>query len=82
LCGVITDGDVRRTALRHRDLQHLTAGDVMTRAPKTIAAEALAAEALAIMEARAITSLFIVEPPTRTLLGIVHLHDLLKAGVA
>jgi len=82
LCGVITDGDVRRSALRHRDLESLTAGDVMTRDPKTIGAGALAAEALATMEARAITSLFIVEAPTRSLLGIVHLHDLLKAGVA
>ena len=42
----------------------------------------LAAEALGIMEAHAITSLFIVDPATRRPRGIVHLHDLLKAGVA
>ena len=82
LCGVLTDGDVRRAALRHGNLENLSASDVMSRAPKTIAATSLAAEALGIMEARAITSLFIVDPATRRPRGIVHLHDLLKAGVA
>jgi arabinose-5-phosphate isomerase len=80
--GVITDGDVRRAALRYGDLKALRAADVMTLSPKTIDADALAAEALAIMESRAITSLFIVDSPSRRLAGIVHLHDLLKAGVA
>jgi arabinose-5-phosphate isomerase len=82
LAGVITDGDVRRAALRHGSFEKLTVGDVMTTSPKTIAAGALAAEALGIMESRAITALFIVDPQTRQPLGIVHLHDLLKAGVA
>jgi arabinose-5-phosphate isomerase len=82
LCGVITDGDIRRSVLRYGSLEGRTAADVMTTKPKTIAASALAAEALAIMEARAITSLFIVDPETRRPRGIVHLHDLLKAGIA
>jgi arabinose-5-phosphate isomerase len=82
LSGVLTDGDVRRAALRHGSFENLTAADVMSRTPKTIAATSLAAEALGIMEARAITSLFIVDPATRRPRGIVHLHDLLKAGVA
>jgi arabinose-5-phosphate isomerase len=59
---VLTDGDVRRAALRHGNLENLSASDVMSRAPKTIAATSLAAEALGIMEAHAITSLFIVDP--------------------
>jgi arabinose-5-phosphate isomerase len=82
LCGVVTDGDVRRAALRFGSFDALTAADVMSRTPKTIAATALAAEALAIMEAHSITSLFIVDAPTRRPRGIVHLHDLLKAGIA
>jgi len=82
LCGVITDGDVRRAALRHGSFEKLRVGDVMTTSPKTIAAGALAAEALGIMESRAITALFIVDPQTRRPAGIVHLHDLLKAGLA
>jgi arabinose-5-phosphate isomerase len=82
LCGVVTDGDVRRAALRFPSFDQLKAADVMSRTPKTIAAGALAAEALAIMETHSITSLFIVEAATRRPHGIVHLHDLLKAGIA
>lgn len=81
LVGVITDGDIRRAVLRHRDLSPLAARDVMTRNPKTVAAAALAEEALATMEKHQITSLFIVEGDGRRPVGIIHLHDLLKAGV-
>jgi arabinose-5-phosphate isomerase len=82
LCGVITDGDVRRGILRHGSFDRLTADAVMSATPKTIAASALAAGALATMEAHAITSLFIVDAESQRPLGIVHLHDLLRAGVA
>jgi len=82
LAGVVTDGDVRRAALRDGNLEMLRVADVMTTSPKTIAATALAAEALGIMETRAITALFILDPQTRCPLGVIHLHDLLKAGVA
>ncbi len=81
LVGVITDGDIRRAVLRYGDLSPLSTSDVMTRNPKTIAAEALAEEALATMERYQITSLFILEGDSRRPLGILHLHDLLKAGV-
>jgi len=81
LCGAFTDGDLRRSLLREQAIDGLSVGDVMSRSPKTVAADALAAEALALMETHAITSLFIVDERQRPV-GIVHLHDLLKAGVA
>jgi arabinose-5-phosphate isomerase len=76
LAGMITDGDLRR----HMDglLTH-TAGEVMTKAPQTIAPGALAAEALKIMNDRRITVLFVVEAGRPV--GILHVHDLLRAGV-
>jgi arabinose-5-phosphate isomerase len=80
LVGVVTDGDLRRALQRTTDLHHLTAADLMTRQPKTIEAAALAARALAEMERKSITSLFVLDG--RRPIGVVHLHDLLKAGVA
>jgi arabinose-5-phosphate isomerase len=76
LVGLITDGDLRR----HMDglLQH-TADQVMTRSPLTITPGALAAEALKIMNERRITVLFVVEADQPV--GILHVHDLLRAGV-
>jgi len=82
LTGIITDGDVRRLMARGTDIFTATAGDVMTVNPKRIAPTELAAAALRQMEAHAITSLLVCDPadPQR-LLGILHVHDLLKAGV-
>jgi arabinose-5-phosphate isomerase len=79
LCGIITDGDLRR----HMDgLLALTAGQVMTPAPRSIGPEALAEQAMALMNDHKITCLFVVSPadPARPL-GIVHIHDCLRAGV-
>lgn len=77
LIGIITDGDLRR----HMDgLLGKKAKDVMTENPKTIRPSALAAEALGYMNAKKITSLFVVEE-TRPV-GILHIHDCLRAGVA
>jgi arabinose-5-phosphate isomerase len=74
--GLITDGDIRR----HMDgLMGHTAGEVMTAAPKTIAPGALAAEALKLMNDSQITVLFVVEDARPV--GILHIHDLLRAGV-
>jgi len=82
LVGVITDGDLRRALERFPDLLQRRAKDVMTRNPKGIEADALAAEALRRMEEHAITSLFVFERPgDRSPIGIIHLHDILKAGV-
>ena len=80
LSGVITDGDLRRAAGRFGDLLTHTAAEVMTRHPKTIAGDALAAEAVAVMEQYAITSLFVTDPARRPI-GVIHLHDLLRARV-
>ena len=82
LAGVITDGDIRRAVLRHGDVSSKKAADLMSRSPKTVAAEALVEEALATMEKHAITALFILERGSRRPIGIIHLHDLLKASVA
>ncbi len=87
LLGMVTDGDLRRAFERAPDVRLLTARELMTsnpktvdRAPLTIDGAALAAEALAIMERFSITSLFIVDPARRPV-GILHIHDLLHAGV-
>jgi len=81
LAGVVTDGDLRRALAAPGDILARTAAEVMSRQPKTIEAEALAAQALAIMERHAITSLFITDTAGRPA-GVIHLHDLLRAGVA
>ncbi len=79
LVGIITDGDLRR----HMDgLLSLTAGAVMTHSPRTVAPDALAEAAVLVMNERKITCLFAVDPlrPGQAL-GIVHIHDCLRAGV-
>jgi arabinose-5-phosphate isomerase len=75
LVGIITDGDLRRHMADSRNLLELTAADVMTRQPITIAEDTLAAEALHILEQRKITSVVVVDA-ARAVLGVVHLHDL------
>lgn len=82
LVGIITDGDVRRATSAGVDLFNTTAGAVMTASPKGIASTELAAAALRRMEEFSITSLFVFDPRDRGRpVGIVHVHDLLKAGV-
>jgi arabinose-5-phosphate isomerase len=76
LVGVISDGDLRRLLeKRGKDVMDLTAGDAMTRQPKTIAKEEFAVTAIAVMEEKKITSLIVVDREHRAE-GIVHLHDL------
>lgn len=79
LVGIITDGDLRR----HMDgLLDRNAGDVMTPSPRTIGPDSLAAKALATMQAAKITSLFVVDPEgSRNPVGLLHIHDCLRAGV-
>lgn len=81
LIGIVTDGDLRRNM--GPDLLARRVGDVMTRDPRTIAPDALAAEALHLMNVRerAITALFVCESDGRPT-GILHIHDLLRAGIA
>lgn len=82
LVGIVTDGDLRRSLQRGGDIARLVAADLMTAKPKTIEAGALAARALAVMEQHSITSLCVVAGGSRRPQGVIHLHDILKAGVA
>jgi arabinose-5-phosphate isomerase len=82
LVGVITDGDLRRALERFRNLLNREAFEVMTKNPKWIEKDALAAEAVQRMEEYSITSLFVFNNAgDKVPVGIIHLHDLLKAGV-
>ena len=87
LIGVVTDGDLRRGLQAHGDrILRKKAAEIMTLKPRSIEKDALASQALARMEEnvpRPITSLFVVEKPAdKTPIGILHIHDLLKAGIA
>lgn len=81
LKGVLTDGDIRRTLLKYQDISTLSAKDVMTINPKTVNKTDLAAKALQIMEKFSITSLVVCDE-NKSPIGLIHIHDLLKAGVA
>jgi arabinose-5-phosphate isomerase len=78
LAGVITDGDLRR----HMDANLLAArtSDIMTKKPKSVAPDTLASAALEMLNASRITALFVVDKGKPV--GIIHIHDLLRAGVA
>lgn len=79
LVGVITDGDLRR---HMEGLLALTAADVMTAAPKTIAPDALAEQAVSVMNQRKITCLFVVDPVQGGApQGLLHIHDCLRVGL-
>ncbi|BDW87178.1 MULTISPECIES: KpsF/GutQ family sugar-phosphate isomerase [Roseicyclus] len=78
LVGVISDGDLRRN-IAH--LMDRTAGQVATRKPRVIAPDDLAAEAMAVMSGNRITALFVVDPDGQPI-GLLHLHDCLRAGLA
>ncbi|GGW28934.1 KpsF/GutQ [Gemmobacter lanyuensis] len=79
LVGVITDGDLRR---HMQGLLDLTAEQVMTRNPRSIGPDALAEKAVAVMQSKKITSLFVVDPEgSGQAVGLIHIHDCLRAGV-
>lgn len=83
LLGVITDGDLRRALSRGVAILELRASELMSRNPKRILRGDLAAKALQRMEQYSITSLFVFEgDDEQKPVGVVHLHDLLKAGLA
>ena len=82
LVGVFTDGDLRRIMGKGLEGLHSPIAEVMGRSPKRILRRNLAAKAMQIMEMHSITSLFVFEDEAGTVpVGIVHVHDLLKAGV-
>lgn len=80
LIGVYTDGDIRRTLTRQYDINTTQLKEVITRNCRTIQKGILAAEALAIMQKYSITSLVVVDEEKKPH-AVLHLHDLLKAGV-
>ena len=77
--GIITDGDIRRMLENQDNLRDITAKDIMTRRPKTVAATEMAVNALDLMRKNNIMQLVVVEG--NRYLGIVHLHDLVKEGL-
>jgi arabinose-5-phosphate isomerase len=79
LVGIVTDGDVRRHAAQ--GLAGRKAGEVMTRDPKVASPDQLAAEALALMTEKKITQLFVIQPDRKPV-GVIHIHDCLRAGLA
>lgn len=81
MTGVLTDGDIRRTLIKYHNVQNLKTKEVMTVNPKTISPHELAAKALHLMEKYSITALAISDENKKPV-GVVHIHDLLKAGVA
>jgi arabinose-5-phosphate isomerase len=80
LIGIITDGDLRRLLKNRHSIDGLAARDMMTRNPKTVHLGTLAAQVLEIMEEHNIMQMVIVDADHRPT-GMVHLHDLLKAGI-
>lgn len=82
LIGIITDGDLRRALAKYQDVLNKAAHELMTQNPKWITKDELAAKALQIMESYSITSLFVFDTDKKdSLVGIIHLHDILKAGI-
>ena len=81
LTGVLTDGDIRRTIIKHSDTSSLSVSEVMTSNPKRITEDAYAASALNLMEKYSITALAVVDE-NNIPVGVIHVHDLLRAGVA
>lgn len=80
ICGIITDGDVRRMLSKSTKIEDFTAGEIMSKNPKTIAETAMAIDALDIMENNNITQVLVVNERNRYV-GVVHLHDILKEGI-
>jgi arabinose-5-phosphate isomerase len=79
LVGIVTDGDLRRHI--ETGVENRKAADVMTRDPKTVSPGLLAAEALALMTEKKITQLFVLEASAPAPLGVLHIHDCLRAGL-
>lgn len=80
LVGIFVYGDLGRLLKRTKDIFDKKVKEVMTRNPKTITKERLAAEAVQVMEKHGITSLIVIDEERRPI-GIVHLYDIMRAGV-
>ena len=80
LVGIITDGDLRRFLQQGGDFSNTTARSLASRHPKLIGPDELAAKAVEMMERHSITTLVVADMAKR-IVGVVHLHDLLKHGI-
>jgi arabinose-5-phosphate isomerase len=80
LCGIYTDGDLRRTLNQGIDVYSAKITDVMTRNPTTTRADRLAAEIVQLMQSKSINGLFVVDEDNRVV-GALNMHDLLRAGI-
>ena len=81
LSGVLTDGDIRRTLIRYGSTESLSVKEIMTCNPKRISKDEYAASALHLMEKYSITALAVIDEHDQPI-GVIHIHDILKAGVA
>ncbi len=82
ILGILTDGDIRRGIEKWgKEFFDMKAGEVMTKNPKTISEDELAVKALSIMETHSITSLAVPDLDGKAI-GVIHLHDILKQGIA
>ncbi|MFY9115632.1 MAG: KpsF/GutQ family sugar-phosphate isomerase [Bacteroidales bacterium] len=79
LCGIITDGDIRRMLEKNRDPYSLCAEDVMTKSPKTILYDTPAVQAYNLMQSYKITQLIVFKE--EKYVGMVHIHDIIKEGI-
>lgn len=79
LMGIITDGDLRRMLMSGRDINTLTAKDIMTKTPKTIDENEMAVNAFHIMEKNHITQLAVLKDGKYD--GVIHIHDILQEGI-
>ncbi|MEG1554333.1 MAG: KpsF/GutQ family sugar-phosphate isomerase [Rikenellaceae bacterium] len=80
LCGIITDGDLRRMLQKRHDIDNVKASEIMTKTPYTIDPEELAIHAFTIMEKRKITQLLVADE-NKNYKGIIHIHAILNEGV-
>ena len=80
LLGIITDGDLRRLIEKQKDISQACAKDMMGGKPKTITRDTLATKAVRVMQDHAITSLAVISDDQK-IEGVIHLHDILKAGI-
>jgi arabinose-5-phosphate isomerase len=79
LLGIITDGDLRRMLEKNSDISTLTAEDIMSKNPRTIAPDTLLVNALSVMRQNNITQLLVVDK--KRYKGVIHLHDILREGI-
>jgi len=79
IIGIITDGDIRRMLTDTTDISTVTAADIMSSSPKTIASDVMAVDTLKIMESNNISQILVED--NGKYVGVVHLHDLIKEGL-